>query len=107
MPSPINSHNSLASRHGLSNASIRARSSWGAMLNKQPTPMSKPSSSTPRKDTNKNRAKKSNGRQKADSLTLNPNAEARNSTIRAPAAAPRTTPQNAPHTEPKKQNQSQ
>src|SRR5690625_7442033 len=76
------------------------------MLNKQPTPMSKPSSSTPRKDTNKNRAKKSNGSQKAGSLTLNPNAAARNSIMRAPDAERRESPQNAPHTEPKKQNQS-
>src|SRR5690554_520869 len=90
-PMPRNSQNSLASRHGFSNASMRGRRLSVAKVLRQPTPISKPSSTTPASTSTNSAPMKASGIQKSGSYGLSPMARASDSIMMYPSC-PATTP---------------
>src|SRR5690606_8428181 len=97
-PMPSNGQNSLASRQGLNKPIMRPRSSGGANGSKIPTPMSKPSSTTPPTINKNNSPTNTNGIQNVGSFALTPRDAARSTIIatalRVYGPAPR---RNGPH----------
>src|SRR5690606_18136187 len=105
-PRPRNSQNSLASRQGLSNDSMRGRKESGASKDRQPTPISKPSRTVPATIIKKNRARNASGIQNAGSWAPRPNAFAKESIMPAPDVARSVPHQNERHVATSGKNQS-